>query len=92
MNKVSRLSFLKSAGAAAGVAALSASPAVAAAAEPGQVEVDPSVPLPREPIVAVVRDAGRGEVTILAGKTEATYRDRLLAKRLLKAAKRKGVA
>ena len=91
MNTTSRLSFLKSAGAAAGVAVIAASP-VAAATEPGQAEIDPSVPIPREAVVAIVRDAGRGEITILAGETEKTYRDRLLVKRLMKAAHRQGVA
>ena len=86
MNTFSRLSFLKSAGAAAGAAAISASP-VAAAVEPSQIETVPSGPVPREPVIAVVRDAGLGEVTVLTGTTEATYRDKLLVKRLLKAAK-----
>ena len=97
MNTLSRLSFLKSAGAAAGVAAVSASP-VAAAIEPSQIETEPTGPVPREPVIAVVRDAGLGEVTVLSGTTEATYRDRVLVKRLMRAAQRatrygaKGVA
>jgi hypothetical protein len=97
LNTLSRLSFLKSAGAAAGVAAVSASP-VAAAIEPSQTETEPTGPVPREPVIAVVRDAGLGEVTVLSGTTEATYRDKLLVKRLMKAARRttelgpKGVA
>ena len=45
MKSVSRLSFLKTAGAAAGAAAISASPAVAAAAEPDAVEMTPTVPI-----------------------------------------------
>ena len=88
MNRLSRLSFLKSAGAAAGVAAVTSSPAVAAAIDPGAVETSPSVPVPKEPVVAILRDASLGEVTVLVGTTETTYRDKLLAKRLLKAAQK----
>ena len=33
-----------------------------------------------------IRDPRRGEVTVLSGRTERTYRDKVLAKRLLKAA------
>jgi hypothetical protein len=38
--------------------------------------------------VAYVRDAGRGEVTVVSGTREITYRDRALARRLMKAAPR----
>ena len=99
MNTFSRRSFLKTAGVATGAAAISASPAVAAAIEPGAVETTPSGPLPHEPIVAIIRNADRGEVTVLSGTTEKTYTDQVLVKRLLKAAgqnhsptKRQGVA
>jgi len=88
MKTLSRRSFLKTAGAATGAAAVSASPALGAVIEPAPVETAPSGPVPREPIVAIVRDAGLGEVTVLSGKTERTYRDRTLVKRLLKAAGR----
>jgi hypothetical protein len=88
MNTVSRRSFLKTAGLATGAAALTASPAVAAAVEGNALETTPSGPLPHEPIVAVIRDADRGEVTVLAGRTEKTYRDKVLVRRLLKAAER----
>jgi hypothetical protein len=86
MKTFSRRSFLKRAGVATGAAAVSASPALAATIEPPGVETAPSGPVPREPIVAVVRDARLGEVMVLAGKTEKTYKDRTLVKRLLKAA------
>jgi TAT (twin-arginine translocation) pathway signal sequence len=85
MNTVSRRSFLKTAGVATGAAAISASPA-AAAMQPGAIETTPSGPLPHEPIVAIIRDAGLGEVTVLSGRTEKTYRDKVLVRRLLKAA------
>ena len=87
MNKVSRGSFLKTAGVASGAAAISASPAIASVMEPGAVETVPTGKVPFEPVVAIVRDEGLGEVTILSGTTEKTYTDRALVKRLLKAAK-----
>jgi hypothetical protein len=90
MKSLSRRSFLKTAGAATGAAAISASPAVAAAMGPSTVETAPSVPLPHEPVVAIVRDARLGEVTLLSGTTEKTYRDPLLVKRLMKIAQRQG--
>ncbi len=84
---VTRLSFIKrSAGAAAGVAAASVPVAAARASEEAGVETEPSTPTPREPVTAYVRDARRGEVTVLSGTGEKTYRDRALVKRLLAAA------
>ncbi len=96
MTTINRLTFLKTAGVATGMAAISSSPALAAAVEPGAVETTPGGPIPGETIIAVVRDAGRGEVTVLSGSTEKTYTDRALVKRLQKVAagnhKRQGVA
>jgi hypothetical protein len=86
MNRLSRGSFLKTAGAATGAAAMSASPAIAGVIEPGAVETTPTGKVPFEPVIAIVRDEGLGEVTILSGTTEKTYKDRVLVKRLLKAA------
>jgi hypothetical protein len=87
-----RLSFIKSgAGLVAGAASLTVPAAVAAAADahgaeaPG-VEIQPSTGNPPEPVVAYVRDAQRGEVTVVAGTSETTYRDRALVRRLLAAA------
>jgi hypothetical protein len=87
---MTRLSFLKAgAGAAAGVAAISVPGAAAAAAkEDAAVATRPSTKTPREPVVAYVRDAGRGEVTVVSGTREVTYRDRALTRRLMKAAPR----
>jgi len=42
--------------------------------------------MPHEPIIAIIRDARKGEITVLSGKTEKTYVDKTLVKRLLKAA------
>jgi hypothetical protein len=86
MNTFSRRSFLKTAGVATGAAAVSASPAVAAAMQPSAVETTPTGPIPHEPIIAIIRDPKRGEVTVLSGQTERTYWDKVLVKRLLKAA------
>jgi len=92
----SRRAFLEgTAGAAAGAAVALATPKVAsialdhghtAAPEPTAVRTQASGPAPREPITAYVRDAQRGEVTVLSGKQETTYRDPALVKRLLDAA------
>jgi major membrane immunogen (membrane-anchored lipoprotein) len=86
MNSFNRRSFLKTAGVATGVAAMSASP-VAAAIEPGAVETTPTAKVSDEAVIAIVRDASIGEVTVVSGTTEKTYRDRTLVNRLLKAAK-----
>jgi len=85
---ITRLSFLKpSAGAVAGAAAISLPGAAALASEEGGVPTDPaSASNPPEPVMAYVRDAERGEVTVIAGTSETTYRDRALTRRLLKAA------
>ena len=84
---VTRLSFIKaSAGAAAGAAAIGV-PAAAVLSNEKKGEVtEPSSQNPREPVMAYVRDAERGEVTVMSGTNETTYRDRALAKRLLDAA------
>ena len=84
---VTRLSFLKSsAGVAAGAAMFAVPAAVAQAEEKAGLPVAPSSPNPPEPVVAYVRDAARGEVTVMSGTREKTYRDRALAKRLMAAA------
>lgn len=85
MSKYSRRSFLKTAGVATGVAVIGTVPSVAEAAP--EIVVEPSA-LPHEPLVAYVRDAGKGEVTVLSGLNETTFKDRLLVKRIQKAASR----
>jgi hypothetical protein len=54
--------------------------------EPKGVVTQPSGPAPREPVTAYVRNPDRGEVTVMSGTHEVTYRDPALAKRLLDAA------
>jgi hypothetical protein len=84
--RVTRLSFIKaSAGVAAGVAAAGV-PAVALSREDGREIPQPDTPAPQEPVMAYVHDAERGEVTVMSGTREVTYRDRALAKRLMAAA------
>ncbi len=92
MERLSRRSFMKIAGAATGAAALAAAPPIARASlgEEEAVRTHPTADVPEEPIVAYVRDAARGEVTVSSGTVEHTYRDRALVRRLLRAA-RKGV-
>jgi len=85
MANFNRRAFLRNIGLASGTAVIAAAPAAAAALDP-VVETRPSAPIPNEPIVVIVRDHDRGEVTVLSGKTEKTYRDRTLVRRLLKAA------
>jgi anaerobic selenocysteine-containing dehydrogenase len=93
MERLSRRSFVKVAGAAAGTAALAAAPPLAQAAAGERAEqIDPTAGVPDEPVVAYVRDAERGEVTVTAGTTERTYRDRALVRRLLGAAGSRGVS
>jgi hypothetical protein len=41
----------------------------------------------KEPVVVYVRDAARGEVTVMHGEKATTYRDRGLVRQLLKAAR-----
>lgn len=86
-NGVTRLSFLKvSAGAAAGAAAIGVPVVSAMSSDKPGVPVDPATATPREPVVAYIRDESRGEVTVVAGTSETTYRDHSLVKRLLDAA------
>jgi hypothetical protein len=87
MRVLSRRSFLKTAGVAAGATAIGVAPAAAAAAEPELVG-EPTA-LENEPLVVIVRDSSKDEVTLLFGKNETTYRDPALIKRLLKTAPRR---
>jgi len=92
----SRRAFLEGgAGAAAGAAVIIATPKVArvldssgtgVASEPKPMVTQPSGPAPYEPVTAYVRDAERGEVTVMSGKSETTYKDPALVKRMLDAA------
>lgn len=84
---VTRLSFLKaSAGAAAGAAAIGVPAAAVLSGDKNGEVTEPSSPNPPEPVMAYVRDAQRGEVTVMSGTSETTYKDHSLVKRLLDAA------
>src|SRR5207249_3404418 len=85
MESLSRRKLLASAGVATGTAAIAAAPTVAAAALDRAEVTDPSGPPPNEPVIAYVRDVKRGEVTVMSGTRETTYRDPALVKRLVKA-------
>jgi hypothetical protein len=88
MSKLSRASFLKTAGLATGAAVVGGVPAVAEAAEGAPEIVGKPSALPREPLVAFVRDAARGEVTVVSGLGETTFKDPALVKRMKKASQR----
>jgi hypothetical protein len=51
------------------------------------VVTKPSGPPPGETVMAYVRDAAKGEVTVLSGTRETTYRDPYLTRRLIDAAR-----
>ena len=91
MQKLSRGRFLKTAGAAAGAAAVAGGPGLARAAPERDAEVvHAPAAIGKQPVVAFIRDADRAEVTVMHGTRETTYRDRGLVKRLLKAARATG--
>jgi len=91
MQKLSRGRFLKTAGAAAGAAAVAGAPGLAKAATERDAEVvHAPAAIGKQPVVAFIRDADRAEVTVMHGTRETTYRDRGLVKRLLKAARATG--
>ena len=90
MESLSRRKLLGAAGAATGTAAIAVAPSVASAALEGREVTEPSGPPPEETVIAYVRDKRRGEVTVMSGTTETTYRDPALVKRLLRAADENG--
>ena len=90
MERLSRRSFMKIAGAATGAAAIAAAPPIARVAMgDGSEKVEATTDVPHEPVVAYVRDEQRGEVTVSSGTVEHTYRDRALVQKLMRAAGRK---
>jgi hypothetical protein len=89
---ISRRSLLaSSAGVATTAAVTVVSPAAAAAISrqeaPLAAVAKPATAIPADPIVAYVHDAARGEVTVVSGRSERTYRDVALTKRLVAAAR-----
>jgi len=88
MSNLSRRSFLKTAGVATGAAIVGGVPAAAAAAESAPEIVPSPSAMAHEPLVAYVRDASKGEVTVVSGLQETTFKDHALVKRIAKAAAR----
>jgi hypothetical protein len=88
MDRVNRRRFLKRAGAATGAAAFVGMPGIpkTMADEPATV-IDKPGPVTQDPVLVYVRDAKRGEVTVMHGTRTMTYKDRALVRRLLKAAR-----
>lgn len=87
MERLSRATFVKVAGAATGAAALAAAPkAWVAVSEESAEKTGPMTDAPADAIVAYVRYPERGEYTVRIGTTERTYRDRALVDKLLRAA------
>jgi hypothetical protein len=76
---VNRRSFLQTSGGVATGLAVVAVPPAALAMASGDV--------PSETVMAYVHDAQHGVVTVVSGTSEKTYRDPVLAKRLLDAAR-----
>jgi hypothetical protein len=88
MDALNRRGFLKSAGVAAGTAAVLGAPGIAqAATEEGAQVVEHPGAVAKQPVVVYVRDGARGEITVMHGTRATTYRDRGLVRRILKAAK-----
>lgn len=87
---LNRRAFLRNSSVAAGGVAVTVMTPAAVVALEGTAAASPvdgsSGPLPAEPVMAYVSDPARGEVTVLSGLNETTYRDPVLARRLLKAA------
>jgi hypothetical protein len=87
MEKQDRKRFLTRAGAATGAAAFVGVPGLSGVVGEKPAEhVEAPGAVMDEPVVVYVRDAKRGEVTVLHGSRESTYRDHALVRRLLKAA------
>ena len=92
MADLTRRRFLTRAslGAAAGLAAVSglALPKlISATADGSTAEAAPDLTPLGEDVVAHVRDASKGEIAVMSGNREVTYRDPQLVGRLLKAAR-----
>ena len=94
--QMSRRGFLSSTAIAAGGVAAVVGPVAAvkaleggvkpAPAQPASVVENPSAPSSREPVTAYLRNADTHEVTVMSGTSETTFRDPVLAQRLLDAA------
>ncbi|MEO9173975.1 MAG: twin-arginine translocation signal domain-containing protein [Gaiellales bacterium] len=86
MDTQDRRKFLTRAGTVTGAAAFVGVPGLGGISERPAEHVEAPSALTKDPVLVYVRDAARGEVTVMHGSRETTYRDRALVKRLLKAA------
>ncbi len=86
MDRQDRRRFLTRVGTASGAAAFVGVPALGHMGEGSPQLVEAPAALTKEPVLVYVRDAKRGEVTVMHGTRESTYRDPALVRRLLKAA------
>jgi hypothetical protein len=89
LGPVTRRSLLAgSVGVASTLAVSGGIPAIAAADSSGAPVpiAPPRTPIPADPVIAYVHDSERGEVTLISGHHELTYRDPELAARLIAAA------
>ncbi|MGH9076561.1 MAG: hypothetical protein ACRDY0_03775 [Acidimicrobiales bacterium] len=70
-----------------GLSAASAGTEVAGPASPGPLPAGPlpAGPLPAGPLMAYIRDPGSGEISVMVGTRQVTYRDPGLAARLAQA-------
>jgi hypothetical protein len=97
---LTKASVVAAAGAAATVAAtsgiataqslLASAPAITPALAPAAANDDTDVSAVGSDVVAHVRNASRGEVSVMVGEREIVYTDRALVARLLKGARQAG--
>jgi len=92
---LSRRNFLAQGAVAAGAVAVVGQQTAGAAAAAGPAVTAASahtwfgaVPEPSEPFVVFIRDAAKGEVSVLVGENEVSYVDRALVGRLQRAVRR----
>jgi hypothetical protein len=86
MAEHSRRAFLRGAGATAAAAtvAVMVPGAASAASAASRTEVDDGGPTPDGSVVAYVKDAKAGTVTVMAGEREVHVTDKALARKLAK--------
>jgi hypothetical protein len=87
MPRLTRLDFVKSSAGAAAALAVGGPVAVADAKAAGHAEAD-AEPVDGDAVVAYVRDPRAGVISVMSGEREVTLKDRALAAKLARAAKR----
>ena len=85
MAELTRRAFIGTAGAVTGAAAISvAAPGLAAAAG---LDPEAGAPLPEQTVVAYVKNAASGTVSVMVGEREVAVKDRALVRRIVNAAR-----